>query len=246
MTSRNSSDTCPYCGRKYRTFEIKPLFGGKPHYQYVDCDCEGAMAERNAEDRSRRSSQLHTAWTGTGVPTRFLGVTPDYKSLPKLDNGNGLYLYGNRGTGKTRHACEILKAYVARNTSESGWCNARFVSVAQWLDDIRDTYGRWGASSGNVFHKAAGADLLVLDDFGKVDTDNPTWAVAKMFLLIDKRYEDMKPTIFTSRFNLKELVVRLTVGSEATAGDMASRIAETCEFVKYDGEDRRLENAVRA
>lgn len=237
MTSQ-TSDACPMCGRPRERYMIPGLFGGCRHWQVMPCECE-AEAER-LERRDRRAEQLRKAWEKTGVPKRYLDVTPDFESLGMLEGGRGIYMHGNRGNGKTHHACEVLKAYVSRNTGRSGWCNARFVSAPRWLDAIRDTYGSRWSSSEDAFQTAAGVDLLVLDDFGKVDSGVPTWAVSKLFNLVSERYNDMRPTVFTSRYSLRELVNRLADGDDCSAGDMASRIAETCSMLRFDGEDRRL------
>jgi DNA replication protein DnaC len=81
------------------------------------------------------------------------------------------------------------------------------------------------------------ADLLVLDDLG---AEKPSeWVEETMNLIVNTRYNERKPTIFTTNYlaipddtNLDSLKVR--VGFR-----MYSRLHEMCEFVEYDGGDFR-------
>jgi hypothetical protein len=72
---------------------------------------------------------------------------------------------------------------------------------------------------------------LILDDIG---TEKPSeWAQQNIFLIIDRRYETLRQTIFTSNLSLDELSERL--------GDrITSRIAEMCKVIELKGKDRRI------
>jgi DNA replication protein DnaC/primosomal protein DnaI len=174
------------------------------------------------------------------VPKRYLEVEPDYSHIDDLENGLGTYLYGTRGVGKTYSACAMLKAYVARHTNDSGWCSARFVSANAWLDSIQETFGRWNSSAEEAFQRAAGTGLLVIDDFGKLNSKANDWALSRLFRLVDERYSDMRPTIFTSKYSLSQLAERFSAVDPETSGDLISRIRETCRGVPMTGADRRL------
>ena len=81
------------------------------------------------------------------------------------------------------------------------------------------------------------AELLVLDDLG---AERPTdWVEETMNLIVNTRYNDRRPTIFTSNYEdvpdaneLDSLLVR--VGFR-----MHSRLREMCEFLEYGGPDYR-------
>lgn len=207
------------------------------------CSCEGFVSEYVERSRGRRREALTRAWEGTGVPAEYRDVTPDFERLDRIDleGGGGLYLHGRRGTGKTHDACRVLKAYVARNASEDGWCSARFVPVLDWLDRMQDAYHKWSWSAEDEYQRAAGTGLLVLDDIGKTNSRVSDWTIGKLFRLVDDRYRSRRPTIFTSKYGLGELAERLAVDGDADkSGDMVSRIRQRCERVGYDGPDRRL------
>ena len=232
-----TSRTCPYCGKPYPTIQIPSLFGAKcMTIPSATCGCEGERLHEAEEARRKLQADLTRAWRGTGVPKRYLGVTTDRDGLAEMEAAGGMYLTGGRGTGKTTKACEILKAYVRREQRD-GWVSARFVSVPDWLASLR---GRWGEQEERGYQRAAGSRLLVLDDIGK---GNPTgWAIERLFRLIDERYNQMRPTIYTSQYNLGDLSDRLTIdGDLETADAIVSRIHETCRGVRFDGQDYRME-----
>ena len=242
MPSTTPCDVCPHCGRPYRTIEI-PAFLGIPSrtIQSSECDCPGAVAERRRIKREERQDALRKAWAATGVPERYKDVNPDYDALERIEStGKGLYICGPRGTGKTNEACAVLKAYVSRHTRDDGWCSARFVSVAEWLDKIQDTYGN-RASAEDVFAKASGPRFLVLDDMGKVNSRITDWTVGKLFRLVDERYNAKKLTVITSQYRLSGLSERLTAGNDRDTPDaIVSRLFEMCAQERMDGADRRI------
>lgn len=226
------------------TFTLPARFGGLPRVITSPCGCEGSMAEERERLRAERSETLRRAWERTGVPAEYLDVAPDSARLESLDldEGQGLYLHGTRGTGKTMVACAVLKAYVARNTDAGGWCSARFVSAPRWLSRMQDMMGRWGDSAEDEFQRAAGTGLLVFDDIGKISSRVSDWAVGKMFELVDARCSGRRPTIYTSKYDLGGLAERLELedGDGETSGDIVSRIYRRSVRERFDGPDMRL------
>jgi len=240
-TSEPTTRTCPRCGRPLPTFTIPGLRGRGEITLHGQCDCEAA--EERAERRMERAAQLESAWKATGVPMEYRGVEPDRDTLSSLDldAGNGLYVHGSRGTGKTTMACRVLKAYVATHTGGQGWCSARFVSAPAWLDRMRDAYDRRGASAEEEFERASRTAFLVLDDVGKFPSRVTDWAVGKLFRLVDERCSERRPTVFTSKYSPSALYGRLVEGGDPdTAGDVVSRIRLRCRMVPCSGEDMRL------
>lgn len=236
----NTIDCCPYCGSELKRYAIPSIGGSKCHYVNIECECDGAKAERKAQYVEHKKDLLRAAWERTGVPRRYWDVNPDFDSLSKLEDGGGLYIYGTRGVGKTYSACSILKAYVARNTSESGWCSAKFTTAIRWLDEIQETYGRFNSSAEDVFQRAAGTGLLIVDDFGKLNSRASEWSLGRLFRLVDERNTAKLPTIFTSKYALSALASMFDAVNPETSGDMISRIRETCERIQMTGTDRRI------
>lgn len=164
------------------------------------------------------------------VPKRFDHAT--FESLPavlreKIDNmrktRRGVYLWGPVGTGKT------YALYAMRERIHQMSITVRLHSAPEMFDMIRDDYQH--KDSFNLDRILANRGILMIDDLG---AEKPSeWVTETMFKIINKRYEEVLPTIITSNLDLGELVPRF--------GDrIASRIAEMCDVVKLDGNDRRL------
>jgi DNA replication protein DnaC len=90
----------------------------------------------------------------------------------------------------------------------------------------------------DILRPVMDADLLVLDDLG---AEKPSeWVEETMNLIVNTRYNEKRPTIFTTNYidipdeaDLDSLKVR--VGFR-----MHSRLHEMCDFLEYDGGDFRM------
>lgn len=135
----------------------------------------------------------------------------------------GLYLWGPVGTGKTYAAYAIKK-----KIGEMG-ITTRLYSAPQMFDLIRDDFDH--KDSFNLERILAFKGILIIDDVG---AEKPSdWVSETVFKIVNKRYEEMIPTVITSNLELGELAPRF--------GDrIPSRIAEMCDIIKLDGVDRRL------
>lgn len=73
--------------------------------------------------------------------------------------------------------------------------------------------------------------FMMLDDIGAEKATE--WVEEFIYLVVNKRYENNHPMIFTSNLPLSQLAEKI--------GDRTvSRIKEMCHVVKIEGEDRRL------
>jgi len=107
-----------------------------------------------------------------------------------------------------------------------------FINTTDLLFKFKASYiHRSDETETELLEKYSKAKLLILDDFG-IDkiTD---WSFQMLYVLINNRYENMLPTIFTSNHDLDEQAAKL--------GDnrITSRIQESCEIVKMDGKNYR-------
>jgi DNA replication protein DnaC/primosomal protein DnaI len=95
-----------------------------------------------------------------------------------------------------------------------------------------------GLSEDDLLSKYGGCDLLVLDDLGK--GKQTEWSVALLYRLVNRRYEDMLPTVYTSQYDLEALQERLTVnGDKDTAEAIVDRLHETCRTIRLGDVNRR-------
>ena len=109
-----------------------------------------------------------------------------------------------------------------------------FYDVRDLLRIIRSTYNPVVRTAEmDILRPVMDAELLVLDDLG---AEKPSeWVEETMNLIVNTRYNERRPTIFTTNYEdlpddaeLDSLKVR--VGFR-----MHSRLHEMCEFLEYDG-----------
>lgn len=196
---------CGVCGgagfvRRERPLD-DPMFG-----RAEPCDCVLQEAEDVRRERLQRIGNL--------APMRrytFTGFDPGGAETPALrsalnaaqdfaaDPQGWLVLSGPSGSGKTHLAAAIANARVDAGEP------ALFLTVADLLDHLRAGYDAEDDELGyeQVFEQVRIAPLLILDD---IDAVSPTpWAREKLFQLLNSRYNETLPTVFTTSLRVDQL-----------------------------------------
>lgn len=155
--------------------------------------------------------------------------------------GESLFVYGPRGTGKTHFLCACLRMAVQEKL-KAGELNieslvttqkppVRFLPVPELLLDFKQSYEpNSEMSEAEILKKYSAVDLLALDDLGAERVSD--WSIQMLYLLIDRRYRDMKATMISSNLRPSQIAAKLD-------DRIASRISEMCHKVKFQGQDRR-------
>lgn len=164
------------------------------------------------------------------IPQRFANAK--YEDVPKpirdlFEAGKGIYLYGPVGTGKT-HIAYALKA---KTDADGGF--AIVFNTTELIREMKSDFDRPSPEKKYYDHAfMTHAGLVVLDDVGSEKMSE--WVEETFYVLVNKRYNDMLPTVFTSNLSISDLSAKI--------GDRtASRIAEMCEVVELKGADRRVQ-----
>lgn len=170
------------------------------------------------------------------IPPRFYNVSyeTDVSDRMKeiftkqIKSGNGVYLYGPRGVGKTHVVCAI-----AKNILESG-IDVWYLNTSEFLEKLRQEFNNETYSDDNhglLKEVMNFKGVLILDDIGAEKASE--WTRERLYLVINKKYEEMQPIIFTSNCDLEILSARLE-------DRITSRIIGMTEILEKNGEDRRL------
>jgi len=144
--------------------------------------------------------------------------------IASITHGPSLLLLGATGVGKTHEAYGAMRELAVTGV------------YAQWqVTTAADLYAalrpRHGIDSEAEFRRYRDARLLLVDDLGA--ERKPTEFTEEInFRLINHRYEHHLPTLMTSNVRPKELGERL--GDRVT-----SRLAEMCQRIPMEGNDRR-------
>lgn len=146
--------------------------------------------------------------------------------------GYGIMFSGTCGAGKTHIACSIAIELIKKGIP------VIYGTAITLLDKIKETYSENDKSEAELLELYSNVDLLIVDDLGK---EKPTeWVVEKLYYIINQRYENLKPTIITSNFDLSKLTERLTVkNNNSTAEAIVSRLCEMCAVVNMNFKDYR-------
>jgi len=246
---------CPHCHQELQAewVEFPPALQrkyGKPgEWYYHPCtpECEKKNDQREWEI-TRRDARIATLRQRSGLSKRMKGYTLEnfdpYASPPSTvravekveeylnnwdenrESGRGLYLSGDVGTGKTHLAVAVMNELIRRKRVP-----ALFVTVPELLDNLRGAYNDLGRNLDEWMDTVKNADLLVLDDLG---SERPTeWVQERIFVIVNHRYREALPTIFTSNIGPKDVATQL---GERTA----SRIIAMCEEgIDIEGDDYR-------
>ena len=159
----------------------------------------------------------------------------------RKNRGEGLLFAGNCGSGKTMLAAAMAGEIIEKseldetrvgfaamlgadqwNTSE---VIVKFANVVDLLERLRCSFDKNDSEKGSAREILAGyerAPLLILDDLG---AEKPSgWSGERLYELINYRYSELLPTIFTTNCRADEIQTRL-------GERLFDRIRSTCRYV---------------
>ncbi len=207
------------------------------------CDC-----------RAQRQRRSRTKGMSTVIPSRYRGVSLDRPPVSdmaraletkaavsdvrkyvedidsRLDEGQGLWLFGDTGTGKT-----TLGMLVSKAALEAGRSVAIY-SLPKLLAQIRRTYDAepGGDSYLQFFERLTSVDLLHIDDLGAEKRSD--WVLEQLYALVNERYEAEKSILVTTNLSHEEL-------EDQIGPRTVSRLNQMCDEIPVFGVDARYGNA---
>ncbi len=242
------SDGLKYCGKCHtpkEAFYPADLQNQGFHKHPVMCQC--AAEKRDREEAERREYERMSYMTmlrseafrdipAAGWRFDHAVVTPQLAKAKEYaanwdsfkQDGIGLLLFGDVGTGKSYAAGCIANALIDRLES------VLFVGMS---DVVNRMQGNFGTDRDHYMKSLMRPDLLILDDLGA--ERNTSFGKERVFDVVDKRLLTGKPMIVTTN-------IPLSVMKQAADLDdrrIFDRILEVCVPIRFDGENFRKGNA---
>lgn len=263
---------CDFCGaeRWPLAFEVAP---GEMRYAPAaqPCTCEGyeaslAQIERDRIEKERVSTVtmmlkdadlLRGKWArmtldawdaGRNLPSSQAALSAAMAFIDEVrrEGRNWLFIYGPYGTGKTHLAVAIMRKLV-------DVCLWR-PRVVVWPEHCSAVQQSWRSDSGpterDLWDRMRDAAILLIDD---LDKRAPTsWAMGKLYEVIEYRYREEKPTVFTANKAITDLAsvwANVWLGSardweaqqirDAGAAVLSRIVGQAWGCIEMAGEDQR-------
>jgi DNA replication protein DnaC len=206
---------------------------------------------RPCECREQRLARRRARGVASAIPRKYRTVSldappisdmsrdpsraPVYKAVKsyvesigeRLDEGEGMWLMGDVGTGKTSLAMLVSKAAV-----EAGRTVAIY-SLPRLLSRIRRTYDAEAGEQSYLefFERLTEVDLLHVDDLGAEKRSD--WVLEQLYAIVNERYESQRAMVVTT--NLDQAALEEQIGPRTV-----SRLVEICgDPLPLFGDDMR-------
>jgi DNA replication protein DnaC len=186
--------------------------------------------------RASRELEIPRRFWGKSL-ANFEGFAPEIdKGLRAIGSGKSIFITGLCGSGKTHLAVAFLldwygSGVAATMNSGGGKPSAMFLAAAELYVEFRENFDVPGGEARILNKYTRELEMLCLDDLGAEKITD--WSRQMLYLIIDRRYRDIRPSIITSNLTIKQI-------AQQVDDRIASRIAETSEVIKLTAEDRRL------
>ena len=246
---------CSVCNEPLETYFQNPFTGENKKVNCI-CKCTSDKLKEEEEERRRqerqreieklqRNSLLGDRYRNATFNETETGVNKTFDEAYKrcrnycdvsgnvLKNGYGIYIYGDKGTGKSH-----LTACMVNDLIKQGR-PTMFTNFFEISQIIRETYSSSRETENSMINKLANIDFLFIDDLGTEKVSNngeDNWLQGKIFEILNKRYNNKKPTIFTSNYSLQELI-----SDRGLMDKTVDRILEMSSLIlKVEGKSYRM------
>lgn len=216
---------CKKCGKPYKKLEVKLVDDIMKLGPFSTCDCASQIYDEKMKKltiaKLLHESNIYKArWEDTLTDFEW---EPEYARVKKIfssylnnleenvKDGRGLFLFGPKGTGKTRLLCYAVIQIIKRLQVP-----CQYYHTTELYEYLKDVYS---FERTRVMDRCKGIDVLLLDDLGESIGDyNIRYGIKG---IINYRYEHHKVTFANSMRPLSQLEDERYLG-----GHMVSRLTE--------------------
>lgn len=218
------------------------------------------LKEERKEQLVKRIDTMNEFWCkAMRVPKRFNGkLVSNYNgntdkvetAMKSLKENRSVYIHGNCGTGKTHLAVGLMMEYlrIGNIPLTETYGDFKILGAESWMQhavkylpyflpsvelfyELKASFDRKDTSELEIIDKYSQCPLLVIDDVGAEKVSD--WSRQIFYMLIDRRYRDMKQTIITTNKTPDEIATLID-------DRITSRIFEMGEVIEIKGNDKRI------
>ena len=253
---------CKFCGKDLKPIGLDYLYANIPlsSIEYERCDCKESQAYWNEIDLKKEiqkkrklfeqmirqfyiqnysSKRLQDYQFENFIITennkKEIEITKDFteKCINKKQK-DGLIITGKSGVGKTHLATAILNKLTEKNMLV---LMGRLIVL---LDVIKDTFKDFSNKEKDIIELYSKVDMLIIDDLGTERISS--WALEKLYTIIENRNENKLPIIVTTRFNKASLLDRFYQSEDEELSEaVIQKLYQFCygiELKKYDQNEK--------
>lgn len=255
---KNFHNRCKFCGKDLKPIGLDYLYTNisPDSIEYERCTCEKSrdywskidfqILEQKKKEHYREIinkfySQNYISkrlkdysfknFKVTDVNKKEVVIAKDYANkCTNNEQENGLIITGNSGVGKTH-----LVASISNELMEKGKIvlMGRLTSL---LDMIKETFRDNSKSENELIELFSNVDMVVIDDLGTEKISS--WALDKLYTIIENRNENKLPIIITTKFDKEGLLHRFKQSNDKELSDaIIQKLYQMCygiELKRYD------------
>ena len=249
---------CKFCGKDLKPIGLDYLYANIPlsSIEYERCDCKQSKAYWNEvdlkEEKQKKRKQFEQMirqfyiqnyigkqiqdykfdnFITTETNKKEVEIAKDFteKCINK-NQKNGLIITGKSGVGKTHLATAILNKLTEKDMLV---LMGRLILL---LDVIKNTFKDFSSKEKDIIELYSKVDILIIDDLGTERISS--WALEKLYTIIENRNENKLPIIVTTRFNKESLLDRFSQSEEKDLSEaVIQKLYQFCygiELKNYD------------
>ena len=253
---------CKFCGKDLKPIGLDYLYANIPlsSIEYERCDCKQSKAYWNEIDLKEEIQKKRKHFEQmirqfyiqnysskpiqdyqfknfiiTEINKKEIEIAKDFtqKCINKKQK-DGFIITGKSGVGKTHLATAILNKLTEKDMLV---LMGRLISL---LDVIKGTYKDFSSKEKDIIELYSKVDMLIIDDLGTERISS--WALEKLYTIIENRNENKLPIIVTTRFNKESLLDRFSQSEDEELSEaVIQKLYQFCygiELKKYDQNEK--------
>ena len=253
---------CKFCGKDLNPIGLDYLYANIPlsSIEYERCNCKESKAYWNKidlkEEKQKKRKQFEQMtrqfyiqnyinkriqdyqfenFIITETNKKEVEIAKDFtKKCINKNQKNGLIITGKSGVGKTHLATSILNKLTEKDMLV---LMGRLILL---LDVIKDTFKDFSSKEKDIIELYSKVDMLIIDDLGTERISS--WALEKLYTIIENRNENKLPIIVTTKFNKESLLDRFYQSEDEELSEaVIQKLYQFCygiELKKYNQNEK--------